>query len=611
MSAYLHLDEMRFSAPGGKEAKLAFTQGVNVICGASDTGKSFLAEAIDFMLGGSSLKEIPERVPYASIALAMGASDETAWKFDRGISGGDFIITPLGEGHGEPRKLKQSHGHEKVDNVSGFLLDKIGLLGKRILKSARNGTTVSLSFRNLARLIIIQEGEIQQSGSPFWGGQFTLKTAELATLKLLLTGVDDSSVISASDNADGDNTRQLALIDELISELTDQIAEHGATAEEINDQLDKLDQTIEGRREELATVQKELDQTVAMRREVYVAREAVEQRLVEIEELLARFALLDQHYHVDKKRLEAIREEGSLFVHVEQVSCPLCGAAPNQQHTDTDCDGNIEAVVEAANAEILKIERLSFELRQTVSDLRQEASALRTNNNEFNKQYDLLQNEIAQTIAPQVAETRANFQELLETKAKQQKILSLHGQVQKLQARRESLINDVPETPRDTPAKVATGIPESTAHALSQKVESILRAWNFPGECRVHFDKEASDFVIDGKPRGSRGKGLRAITHAAVTLALLEYCQEHDLPHPGFVVMDSPLLAYFKPEGDEDTALQGTDLKERFYHYLIQHHGKGSQIIIIENQHPPESVQSNLAMTVFTRNPADGRFGLL
>jgi hypothetical protein len=66
---------------------------------------------------------------------------------------------------------------------------------------------------------------------------------------------------------------------------------------------------------------------------------------------------------------------------------------------------------------------------------------------------------------------------------------------------------------------------------------------------RVHYSKEMSDFVIDGKPRGSRGKGLRAISHAAVTLGLLEYCQERSLPHPGFVVMGSPLLACFKPEG--------------------------------------------------------------
>jgi hypothetical protein len=71
-----------------------------------------------------------------------------------------------------------------------------------------------------------------------------------------------------------------------------------------------------------------------------------------------------------------------------------------------------------------------------------------------------------------------------------------------------------------------------------------------------------SDFVIDGKPRGSRGKGLRAISHAAVTLGLLGYCQERSLPHPGFVVMDSPLLACFKPEGEEDQFSKEVILKK-------------------------------------------------
>lgn len=30
---------------------------------------------------------------------------------------------------------------------------------------------------------------------------------------------------------------------------------------------------------------------------------------------------------------------------------------------------------------------------------------------------------------------------------------------------------------------------------------NILKAWHFPGECDVFFDKNAADFVIDGKPR--------------------------------------------------------------------------------------------------------------
>lgn len=45
--------------------------------------------------------------------------------------------------------------------------------------------------------------------------------------------------------------------------------------------------------------------------------------------------------------------------------------------------------------------------------------------------------------------------------------------------------------------------------------------------------------------------------------------------------------------------------------YLKAHHGSESQVIIIENQHPPDSELEGLSLTVFTRNPAEGRFGLL
>lgn len=86
---------------------------------------------------------------------------------------------------------------------------------------------------------------------------------------------------------------------------------------------------------------------------------------------------------------------------------------------------------------------------------------------------------------------------------------------------------------------------------------------------------------------------------------------ENDLQHPGFVVLDSPLLAYFKPEGDEDRQLQGTNLKELFYSYLIKHHSTDSQIIIVENQHQPDSFLDKIEMTVFTGNPNEGRMGFL
>lgn len=605
--SYLQLRHLAFSGPS-KMAEMTFSNGVNVICGASDTGKSFLAESIDFMLGGSGLRDIPERTPYGEIQLELDTTSGEKWKIYRAASGGNFKARNLADENAEYEVLKAQHGHDRADNMSGFLLDKIGLLGKRILRSKKNGTTQSLSFRNLARLVIVQEGEIQQTGSPFWGGQYTLKTAELATIKLLLTGVDDSNVVQAT-GVGVDSTKQIELIDELLADIRQELEDVGEAEEDLKDQTIRLEGTIEQRRDTLNNVQLQLDSLLMQRRELVSVRTAIQDRLDEIADLLTRFSLLMEHYAVDLERLAAIQESGTMFGFVESSPCPLCGSSPESQQHDVACDGDVETIVQAASAEIEKILRLKNELQSTVADLESEADSQEEELVERNNEYEKVNSQIQETVAPTVSEERASFSELIEKRAEVQKQLSLYARVKSLEERRISLVQD--EDRDASSGTIVSGLPDSVAHGFSLRVSKLLKAWDFPGDCLVHFDKETTDFVIDGKPRGSRGKGLRAITHAAVTIALLEYCLENDLPHPGFVVMDSPLLAYFKPEGDEDRQLQGTNLKEKFYSYLIDHHSTDSQIVIVENQHPPESVLGGLRMTVFTGNPNDGRKGFL
>lgn len=603
--SFFQLRRIEFSGPK-QQAGVDFTSGVNVICGASDTGKSFLAESINFMLGGSELREIEQRAKYGKISLSIEFSDGDECRLDRSTSGGSFLKTAPGDD--DSTTLKQSHAHNKADNLSGFLLSKLDLLGRRILRSKAKGTTQSLSFRNLARLVIVQEGEIQQRGSPFWGGQFTLKTSEMATVKLLLTGVDDTAVVSVEDKG-ADDPRVLAMVEEMLSDLKTEIEDLGLDKEELVDQFSRLGRTIDSYEESLDEAQKNLDERLSERRKVFQQRQDTQERVDDILNLLARFDLLSSHYVVDIERLQAIEESGSMFVHVHAVPCPLCGALPEDQHKDEACEGDTDAVVAAASAEIEKIRHLQRELDVTVSDLKLELKQRQFQVAYLDADYESIEGEIQGTLAPEVQDVRTSFSRIVQKKAEVNRAIDLFDRLEKLEERKVALENDEGETSERE--EIKTGLPDSVAHEISVRISEVLKAWNFPGECLVHFDKEDNDFVIDGKPRGSRGKGLRAITHAAVTIALLEHCQENQLPHPGFVVMDSPLLAYFKPEEDEDAQLKGSDLKERFYEYLIAHHKSDSQIIIVENQHPPESVQDDIKMTVFTGNPNEGRFGFL
>jgi hypothetical protein len=75
--------------------------------------------------------------------------------------------------------------------------------------------------------------------------------------------------------------------------------------------------------------------------------------------------------------------------------------------------------------------------------------------------------------------------------------------------------------------------PKANLDEFAEEVGSILQAWNVPGTKRVFFDPKENDLQLDGKLRGSQGKGLRALTNAAFIIGLMTYCLRKNRPHPG------------------------------------------------------------------------------
>jgi hypothetical protein len=96
----------------------------------------------------------------------------------------------------------------------------------------------------------------------------------------------------------------------------------------------------------------------------------------------------------------------------------------------------------------------------------------------------------------------------------------------------------------------------------------------------------------------------RAITYAAFMIGVLLETNRKDLPHPGFVLMDSRLVTYREP--DEHI---GEGVKHAFYQHLATTLGD-AQVIILENEEPPEELKSAIAFTGFTKNRSIGRYGL-
>jgi hypothetical protein len=226
----LRLRHLAFHGSNRERASVTFGAGLNLIYGASDTGKSFVVEAIDFMLGGkTALRDIPERLGYDVVLLGIETMEDETFTLSRSADGGHFRLytglhLDLPPSDAEFRELADQHSERGADNLSAFLLEKCGLQGKRVRRNKR-GNTYSLSFRNLARLMIVTETEITAQRSPLSDGNPMADTPNFATFKLLLTGVDDSALVATRPDTTEDQTRdaQIELLDQLMTEYRERI----------------------------------------------------------------------------------------------------------------------------------------------------------------------------------------------------------------------------------------------------------------------------------------------------------------------------------------------------------------------------------------------------
>src|SRR6185437_8469283 len=116
-------------------------------------------------------------------------------------------------------ELADQHSEKNYSNLSMYLLQRCAMDKKRVRKN-KQGETISLSFRNLARLLIVDETEIIAQRSPLSDGNPMADTPNFATFKLLLTGVDDAALIPHEPKGPEDQSRdaQLELLDQLLDE---------------------------------------------------------------------------------------------------------------------------------------------------------------------------------------------------------------------------------------------------------------------------------------------------------------------------------------------------------------------------------------------------------
>ena len=198
----IQLDGVGVTGTGKSDASLTFRPGLNAITGASDTGKSYVVELIDFLLGASRpINDISEAAGYTTAHLDLSLINDERYRLSRALKGGNFALEKWnadgGLDQGDPPVLAA----KSTNNVSAFLLSPCNLWGKRLLKNAE-GQTSALSFRDLAHLVIVKEEDIYKTTSPILSENQPENTRRKSVFRLLLTGIDDSEIVQKKRKAD-------------------------------------------------------------------------------------------------------------------------------------------------------------------------------------------------------------------------------------------------------------------------------------------------------------------------------------------------------------------------------------------------------------------------
>lgn len=607
----LKLTKLVLTGENKQDAIIDFKDGLNVIAGASDTGKSFAFECIDYALGSSSkLKEVPEVDGYQSVFLEIeDIGRRVIFTIERGIpeeiKNKMTIYYSNYQDKDRAKNEKMSSKHSAKTSLSKKLLNYCGCTYKNVKKSEKE--VQSFTFRSFNPLIMISELRITATYSPIYrvGSRgSTSATSEKSVFKTVISGADyekkekKENIEIAKAKLKGKIEQLKQIIDEIRLENNELINGVEDIKSEKSTEIIELNKFIKEKTDEIKKYEVEYKNIQA----------EIELENTELKRLLNnnnKFKLLKKNYLSDLDRLEFINDAFDLTQQLVEVECPICHS-PMKINEIEKSDDYYEALV----AEKLKIEVQLTELDKTIKDLSDEIMNKEENISKLENHKDEIKDILNNKLGPIVAEKVEQVQNLLEIQEKINLITRNKKRMDKYYTEINEWQEKIDSTIQNKGNK-KENLPDEYTNELCMEIKQLLKKCDFIGEeDDIKYNSATNDVKIGDKEKASFGKGARAIINSTFLIGLMNYCYKKNLCHPGFVILDSPLTTYKekdKKDGGDENITKGT--KEKFYEMLAEQ--KNGQIIIFDNEEPSSTVKKKINYLHFSGDSSVGRKGLI
>ncbi len=577
------------------DSSIEFSPYLTIICGASNTGKTYIFKCIKYLFGSDKL-EIKVNSGYTEFSMILCVNDKDI-TFTREINSTDIEVV---SNYNEIESGIYSTDYEKENNINSVYLKLFGIYDEFKVPYNRNCEMKRFTLRMFLHMLMINEKEIERDSSIILPKENINKTYFLSHLLYLLYETD----FSIYDPEDSEKTKRIkkAAISKYINDKLFALKERSEAIKNnpfFNSNYD-IDKEIQILTVRLDRIETQLNETFINGQSLLKDITERNERLNECTILLNRYTSLESQFTSDIQRLSFISESSSIFKkNTENKICPHC---KNPLSQNNKFDINMDTV----NAEILRITSQLDGLTEIKNELLKEISTLNSSLNELQKKKDELDTLINTVLKPE----KRNIEEKITTF---KEFISIQSELKTLESFDKQWNNDLEDLYKKQPKKSIYKPFElfniNFSNDITREIQTILKLCDHPKYNSASFNIKSFDIEINNNSKSTNGKGFTAFYNTTLVLAFRKYLYETARIKPPFYIIDTPLLGLDVGH----THVNKNNLTQGIYDYFVNYVNH-SQLIIIENEKDIPTINLNnpkIKYYNFTHDENEGRYGFL
>lgn len=565
MQAFM-IEKLRVSGAGKIEGIVEFTDGLNIIQGRSNTGKTWILKCIYYLFssdtrpyspltGYTDIEEVFMTKRYGRIKISRKLDEETVMV----IADNEEILD------GEYATNYKKEGQKYLNDL---WLRIIGLDETIKVPSNARYARERISWTNIASVFFADENEIDKSDSIVIEDS-RYETPLIASLYFLLTG-DYKEGIAEIPKKEVANARKQGVLDyieEQVGPLTQKRVRYIMQLEELTGM--DIEKEMRDLTDHIQDVQQEINDLIEENAAIVRQMAEYQQEDANCKVLLDRYETLISQYKADLQRLDFISKGEKVVKGLPANGvCPFCGG---EIHAEED-----DSYVEAINAEIRRIASELTVIAATEKNVREEQEEIKRSIEELH----IRRNEVNRVLDEknrEIQNYRTGLERFRDYTTIQNGISFVNEQLEVLGKKKISELQKQKNPPL---YHAKDEFHEEVGNGFDLLLNSILKECNYRSVGYASWDFKRFDILMDGVPKSEdQGKGYRSFLNSVVALMLYDYFNRDGVYiKPGILMIDTPLLGF----DENEDGFEGETIKNGLYQYFINHQGDG-QVIIVDN----------------------------